>query len=85
MGEEAAKVKKENIGDVAVAAIRSGKTNQEALEAVKEKFPEAKTTLSSINWYRNKLRAEGEKVKSARELKKDQKAETAKPEKDPLG
>lgn len=70
--------KKETIGDAAMAAIRAGQTNQEALDTVLAKFPEAKTTLSSINWYRNKLRKDGEPVKSARELS----AATPKPEKE---
>lgn len=93
MGENTAetpvKERKRTIGDAAVEAIKAGKTNQEALEAVKAEFPEAKTTLSSINWYRNKLRADGtEGVKSARELAKDAKAAEAAAkveEKDPLG
>jgi len=67
------------VGDVAIEAIRAGKTNEEALAAVKAKFPEAKTSMPSINWYRNKLRSEGEKVPTARELKK-----AAKEKADPL-
>jgi hypothetical protein len=62
--------KKRGIGDVAVEAIRAGKTNEETLKAVMKAFPEAKTSLASINWYRNKLRGDGEKVPTARELKK---------------
>lgn len=81
---KAPKEKKVTIGDVAVEAIRAGKTNQEALEAVKAKFPDAKTTLSSINWYRNKLRSDGEKVPSARDLNKAAKAKEKAAEKDPL-
>lgn len=87
MSEE--KQKKVTIGDVAVEAIRAGKTNQEALDAVKAKFPEAKTTLASVNWYRNKLRADGEDVPSARDLNKKakgagEKAGEKAAEKDPL-
>lgn len=63
------------VGDVAKQLIRDGKTNEEALAAIKEQFPEAKTSMASINWYRNKLRADGEKVPTARELKADTKAE----------
>lgn len=61
--------KRRTIGDVACEAIMAGKTNQEALDAVKGEFPEGNTSLSSINWYRNKLRKDGAPVKSARELK----------------
>lgn len=61
---------KRGVGTVAIDAIRAGRTNEQALEAVKKEFPDAKTSLASINWYRNKLRADGEKVPSARELKK---------------
>lgn len=73
---EGAKEPKRGVGTVAVEAIRAGKTNEEALEAVKAEFPEAKTSLASINWYRNKLRADGEDVPTARELKKKAAAET---------
>ena len=63
-------------------AIIGGADNEEALTAVKKEFPEAKTSLASINWYRNKARSDGNsKVKTARELKKA-KAEAA--GKDPL-
>ena len=78
--EKKAKEPKRGVGTVAIEAIRAGKTNEEALEAVKAEFPEAKTSLASINWYRNKLRSDGEKVPTARELKKAAKTE----EKDPL-
>jgi len=67
------------VGDVAIEAIRAGKTNEEALAIVKAKFPDAKTSMPSINWYRNKIRSEGEKVPTARELKK-----AAKEKADPL-
>lgn len=69
MAEEQ-KEKKRGVGDAAIDAIRAGKTNEEALEAVKAEFPDAKTSLASINWYRNKLRSDGEKVPTARELRK---------------
>lgn len=64
------KEKKIGVGDIATAAIRAGKTNEEALDEVKKAFPDKKTSLASINWYRNKLRADGESVPTARELKK---------------
>jgi len=75
------KEKKRGVGDAAIEAIRGGATNEEALEAVKAEFPEAKTSLASINWYRNKLRSDGEKVPTARELRKKAKAAA---EQDPL-
>lgn len=68
--KEEAKQPKRGVGTVAVEAIRAGKTNDEALQAVKKAFPDAGTSLASINWYRNKLRSDGEKVPTARELKK---------------
>ncbi len=61
---------KRGVGTVAMEAIRAGKTNEEALEAVLDEFPEAKTSLASINWYRNKLRSDGEEVPTSRDLKK---------------
>lgn len=73
---ENTKVKAPGVGDLAKDLIRSGHTNEEVLAAVKEKFPEAKTSMASINWYRNKLRGDGEEVPTARELKADAKAGT---------
>jgi hypothetical protein len=64
------KEKKRGVGDVAVEAIKAGKTNEEALTAVRAEFPDAKTSLASINWYRNKLRASDKTVPTARDLKK---------------
>ncbi len=61
---------KKNIGTVAKDAIRAGKTNEAALEAVMKAFPDAKTSLASINWYRQKMRGDGEDVPTARELAK---------------
>ena len=72
---------KKTIGSVACAAICAGATNDAALETVKKEFPDAKTSLASINWYRNKLRSDGEKVPTARELKKKA---ASKKGKDPL-
>ena len=63
------------VGDVAKELIRAGKTNEEVLAAIKEQFPDAKTSMASINWYRNKLRSDGEDVPTARSLKADSKAE----------
>lgn len=77
MGEKTeateAKEPKRGVGTVAKEAIRAGKTNEQALEAVQAEFPDAKTSLASINWYRNKLRSDGENVPTSRELKKAEK------------
>lgn len=64
------KEKKRGVGDVAIEAIKAGKTNDEALAAVKKEFPDAKTSLASVNWYRNKLRASDKSVPTMRELNK---------------
>ena len=72
---EQPKEKTPGVGDVAKDLIRGGKTNEEVLAAIKEQFPDAKTSMASINWYRNKLRGDGEEVLTARELKADAKAE----------
>lgn len=68
----AKKEPKRGVGVVAIKAIRDGKTNEEALAAVKGEFPDAKTKLASVYWYRNKLRSDGEDVLTERELKKQQ-------------
>lgn len=73
--EEAKEPKGPGVGDVAKTLIREGKTNGQVLAAIKEQFPEAKTSMASINWYRNKLRSDGEDVPTARSLKADSKAE----------
>ncbi len=57
------------IGDVARRALIDGATNQEALDAVKERYPNAATSLSSIAWYRAKLRKAGEDVLTDREIR----------------
>lgn len=72
---EEEKAPKRGVGTVAMEAIQAGKTNEEALEAVKGEFPEAKTSLASINWYRNKLRADDKSIPTARDLKKAAKDE----------
>ena len=58
------------IGDVIKAAIRDGKTNEEALAAAKAQFPDCKTSLASVNWYRNQLRSTDKSVPTSRDLKK---------------
>ncbi len=81
--DEAPEEKKRGIGDAAVDAIKAGMTNEAALKAVKEEFPDAKTSLASINWYRNKLRTEDKSVPTMRELNKAAK-DAAKDDPDPL-
>lgn len=49
---------RESIGGEARRAILAGSTNDEALAAVRRKFPGAATTLASVAWYRSKLRKE---------------------------
>ena len=44
------------VGGEAERAILSGATNEEALRAVLDRFPKAKTTLKSIASYRARLR-----------------------------
>ncbi len=58
------------IGAYARELLRKGKTNQEVLAAVKTKFPDSACSMSNVNWYRNKLRVEGEKVPMARDITK---------------
>ncbi len=69
MSKKAKATAKRGVGTAAIEAIRAGKDNAEVLAAVMKEFPDAKTTLASINWYRNNLRAAGEKIPTARELK----------------
>ena len=50
------------VGEIAMEAIRAGKTNDEALAAVRAELPHARTTLGNISWYRSNLRSDGENV-----------------------
>lgn len=68
------------IGRVAEAALRDGASNEEVLAAVKKAFPDSDTAMASINWYRNKLRSDGEDIKTSRQIRKDRR-EAAKAEK----
>lgn len=62
------------IGRVAERELLAGKTNEEVLDAIKREFPDASTSMASVNWYRNRMRAEGYDVKTSRELRKEAKA-----------
>lgn len=83
--DEAPTELKRGVGDVAIEAIKAGKTNEEALDAVRSEFPNANTRITSINWYRGKLRSEGakgddgKKIPTARELTKRKKKEAEDP------
>jgi hypothetical protein len=53
-----AKPRGKGIGHFCEAMIADGKTNAEILAAVAKTFPDAKTSDSSVNWYRNKMAKE---------------------------
>lgn len=59
-----------NIGEAAIEALLSGKSNEEALAAVRAEFPRANTTLQSIAWYRNDLRKKGHNLPTSREAQR---------------
>lgn len=89
MSEEAAasatKPAKRGVGTVIREQLLAGKTNDAALEAVKVEFPDSSTTKSTVSWYRNDMRAKGEKVPTAAEAKKaNEPAASAEPAADPL-
>lgn len=58
------------VGMVANEALRDGLTNEEALQRVLSAFPNARTNIGNISWYRMKLRAAGEAVETSRAIKK---------------
>ncbi len=61
---------KKTIGSVAERALLAGKTNQEALDGVKEKIgKDVSTSLASVAWYRAKLRREGKNVPTDRQAR----------------
>lgn len=71
MSEEA-KPAKRGVGTAIREQLIAGKSNEAALEAVKAEFPGSATTVSSVSWYRNQLRAKGNEhnVPTAAEAKK---------------
>jgi hypothetical protein len=75
------KAPRRGVGTVIREAIAAGKTNEAALEAAQAEFPEAKTTLASVSWYRNEARKKDPTIPSARAVKKAKAEEAA----DPLG
>ena len=49
-----------NIGQLANHLIlNSTKSNKEILEIIRQQFPEAKTSMSCIAWYKSDLRKKG--------------------------
>lgn len=54
-----AKPRGRGIGAYACEMVLKGKSNEEVVEAVLKKFPDASTSASSVAWYRNKLKNEG--------------------------
>lgn len=50
--------------------IREGKTNEQVLAAIHKKFPESQLKIGGVGWLRNKLRKDGEKIRTNGELKK---------------
>lgn len=56
------------VGKLMSDLLMKGKTNEQVLSAIKGKFPKAKTNLACVSWMRTKLRGEGAKVKTNREL-----------------
>lgn len=63
----------QSIGEVAEAAIRAGRTNAEALEEVRSRFTEARTSPESVAWYRSRLRKLGEDVPTDVEARRSRK------------
>jgi predicted transcriptional regulator len=67
----------QSIGEVAEEAIREGLTNAEVLEAVRGRFPDARTSPASVAWYRARLRKSGEDVPTDIEARRDKAARLA--------
>lgn len=63
---------KRGVGTVIREQLIAGATNEQALAAVQGEFPGSATTASSVSWYRNDLRKDGNpsKVPTASEAKK---------------
>lgn len=70
MSEET-KTPKRGVGTVIREQLLKGATNEAALAACKAEFPESSTTASTVSWYRNELRKDGNpnKVPTANEAK----------------
>jgi len=63
------------VGAVAMEAIRAGKSNEETLALIQDEFPDKRTTLASVNWYRNHLRKKlGEPVPTSTDIRRAREA-----------
>lgn len=71
---KAPKARARGIGTVAREAIQAGHANEHALAAVHAEFPEARTSLQTISWYRNDLRMKDPSIPSGRALRAAAKA-----------
>lgn len=58
---------KKPIGEITIDAIIRGATNEEVIEEVLKVHPEAKTSDSTVAWYRTRLKSAGARIPSARE------------------
>ena len=61
------------IGTIIKEALLQDSTNEEVLAAVQFEKPEAKTSTSTVSWYRNQMRKAGEPVKTSHEVKRTRK------------
>ena len=50
------------VGGLAMKLLAKGYSNERVLEEVQRAYPEAKTSLSSISWYRSDMKRRGMKV-----------------------
>lgn len=55
--------------EIATAAIKRGKSNEEALDAVRKVYPGSQMSAATINYWRNHLRRTNPKIKSASALR----------------
>jgi hypothetical protein len=62
------------IGELARKEIGAGRTNEETLAIVMERFPHAQTTRDSIAWYRSRMRKVNPTVPTDREARARNKA-----------
>ncbi len=58
-----------SVGETARRELEAGKTNQEVLDLIKDKFPGASTSLASVSWYRSKLRRTDPSVPTDRQAR----------------
>lgn len=56
--------------EIILGKLRRGATNAEALAAAKAVHPRCAIRLTTVNWYRNRLRDKGLKILSDRETRK---------------